>query len=207
MQLYYNVFSISADEHGYNMNAMKTSLSWCRAAGRKNINARAFYSLYLFIPAHIIYRAEIVIIARLDQLSAYIMIAVCIVADTHTHFAVVFALYRYPIFIEGAVIFSSWVFFSKTRRRRKNTSCAARVSDKNSSVRHFIAYLYIIILYTSCTSWTEKDCDCSTPFGCNPKWKQCLFKCIWYYILIYSNPDRRCPWDSLVIMRAVHYQV
>lgn len=84
-QLYFNIL---ADEYTTITNATKTQSSpppRCRAAGRKNINARSqFYSLYLFIRAHI-YRTEIVIIARLDQLSAYIMIAVCIVADTLTH--------------------------------------------------------------------------------------------------------------------------
>jgi len=99
-----------------------SSSSRCRAADRKNINLREFYSLYLFICVRIYiyiytYSAEIVIIARLDQLSAYIMISVCIVADTmHTHFSV-FAMNRYTISIEGGGnIFAAeyLLFFCKT---------------------------------------------------------------------------------------------
>lgn len=45
----------------------------------------------------------------------------------------------------GALLFLPSVFLSKTQRRRRNTSCSARVSDKNSSVRNFIAFLYIIL--------------------------------------------------------------
>lgn len=142
MQLYINVFTV--------FPRTSTPSSRCRAVGRKKY-INAFYSLYLFILARIIlYRGEIVIIARLDQLSAYIMIAVCIQQPihTHTHFAVVFAVYRYTILIEGGIILSSRVFFSKTRQRRKNTSCAARVSDKNLAVRHSIeypVYYYVMI--------------------------------------------------------------
>jgi len=35
-------------------------------------------------------------------------------------------------------------------------------------------------------------CDFSTIFGCNMLRKQCLFKCKWYCILVYSHPDRWC---------------